>query len=335
MSKRFHTTTHNRSSFLLAALLLMGILGLALSACSTSSASGGLKGLVASVDVANAAFVLTPLQNTTPTTSLTIHVTPHTQFRGALHNLVDLTVGMVVSVQGAANASSGLVASEVEDEPEANDQEHERAGAAGVIQQEAKLKGTVGRVDTAQASFVLLFSDGTSKTITVSAQTAFEGKPHQLADLTKGEQVEVEGTPQADGSFAASRIKSEDENQQEDQNDEQNEVELTGMITSVDTSHSSFVLQLADGITRSVETNGQTEFDGGFHGFTDLQARLQVEVRGTNESGGSLLASRVHREDTEQSGDSSSTDKHDGSGSSSGDDSHGGTDGGGSGGSGR
>jgi hypothetical protein len=332
MSKRFHTTAYNRISITLATLLVLGILSLALSACSTSNTSGGLKGLVASVDVAHAAFVLTPLQSATNPTSLTIHISPATQYRGALHRLADLTAGMVVSVQGAANASSGLVASEVEDEPEANDQEHERAGAEGAIQQEAELKGTVGSVDSTQASFVLLFSDGTRKTVTVSAQTEFEGNLHQLSDLTKGERVEVKGTPQADDSFAASSIERGDQDQQ----DEQNEVELTGRITSVDAAHTSFVLTRADGTLQTVETNAQTEFDGGFQGFADLQSGVQVEVRGNTASGGSLLASRVHREDADQQGGSSSSDGHDSSGSSggsgssgSGGDDHSGSDGGG------
>ncbi|HEV2236976.1 MAG TPA: DUF5666 domain-containing protein [Ktedonobacterales bacterium] len=344
MSKHDRLVTHKRITITLVTLLLVGVISLALSACSTN---GGLKGRVASVDVVNANFVLTPLQNDASTSSLTVNVSSHTAFRGALHGLFDLKAGMLVSVRGTANAgSSGLVASEVQDEPEANDQEHERAGAAGDIQQEAELQGTVGTVDRGQSSFVLLFSDGTSKIVTVSAQTEFEGTLHGLADLTHGQRVEVKGAPQSDGSFAAASIEREAEDQQDEPNDDQNEVELTGMITSTDAAHTSFILKLADGTTKTIVTNGQTEFDGGFQGFADLRAGLTVEVRGTTASGGSVLASRVHREDTEQHDGSSSSDGLDSSGSSgsggsgsssgSGGDDHGGSggqggDGGGSG----
>lgn len=41
-----------------------------------------------------------------------------------------------------------------------------------------------------------------------------------LSDLRVGEVVEVEGTPQADGSVLARNIKAEDEDEDEDEEDE-------------------------------------------------------------------------------------------------------------------
>lgn len=314
--------THTKFAIALFALLLVAGSGLFLAGCG---ASGGLKGTVASVDLAHSTFVLTPPENSAGITSLTVNVGSQTEFRGALHTLADLKAGMAVSVQGTANTSSGvLVANEVQDENEANDQGNGTPGAAGDGQDAAELKGTVGTIDSTSSSFALLFSDGTSKTVTVSPQTEFEGSLHRFADLTKGERVEVKGTPQTDGTFAASSVQGENENEQDDAN----RVDLTGTIASLDTTTSSLVLTLPDKTTKTIFTNSQTEFDGGFQGFSDLKAGMVVEVRGTAQADGSLLASRVHRED---GGDTSGSDGHDGSGSGSGSGSGDGHDGSGSG----
>jgi hypothetical protein len=318
MSKKLSVLAHGRIAIALFALLLISGSSLVLSACGTS---GGLKGTVASIDLATATFVLTPPQNSAGITSVTVSVGPQTEFRGALHGLSDLTTGMSVSVQGAANTSSGiLAASKVEDEHEANDQVDDHGGTPGANhdagQNLGELKGTAGNIDSAHSSFVLQFSDGTSKAVTTSAQTEFEGTLHRFADLTKGERVEVKGTPQADGSFAASSVEGENEDQG-DQNDDANEAELTGTIGVVDAAHSTFILTLTGG-SKPIVTNGQTAFDGGFNGFSDLKSGMRVEVRGTAQSDGSLLATRVHREDDGDSSGSSGSDGHDGSGSNSG-----------------
>lgn len=315
MPRRLSAITHAKISVALFVLLLVAGNAIFLSACSTTG--GGLQGTVASVDLVTSTFLLTPPQNSAGVTSLTVSVSPQTAFHGALHRLSDLNAGMAVSVQGAATTSSRvLVASEVEDENEPNDQGNDRSGSAsGNGRDAAELKGTVGTIDSARTSFALQFSDGTSKTVTVSAQTEFEGSLHSFADLTKGERVEVKGTPQTDGAFAASSVEGENEN--DDQNDDANEIELKGTITSLDSAHTSFILTLADKTTKTIHTTKQTEFDGGFQGFTDLKTGITVEVRGTDQSDGTLLASRVHRED-DGSNDSSGSDGHDGSGSGSG-----------------
>ncbi len=257
---------------LLVALLLCGSI-LALASCGSSAE---LHGTITSLNAAASSFVVTPQQNSADVTSLTVTVSPQTEFRGALHRFADLTVGMLVKVQGTAQTSTAtFAATEIEDEHEADNHEG------------TQFKGTVESVDSAHASFVLKFADGTSKTVTVSAQTEFEGGLHSLADLMTGEQVSVKGTLQADGSIAASSVEAENEPV------EANEVELTGMISSQDSAHASFVLKLADGTTKTIHTNAQTEFDHDINGFADLKTGMVVEVRGTTLTTGSLLATRV------------------------------------------
>lgn len=328
MSAKLVRWAKTRNTLALCALLLVVSAGMGLSACaaggatSANAADGGLAGVVASVNVAASSFVLTPQQQNAGGLSLTVNVNPQTEFRGMLHSLADLKIGMAVRVQGAANAStSTLVATEIED------QEDNAAGTATPSQEVSEFKGTVVSIDAAHATFVLKLADNATRTVTTSPQTEFEGGVHSLADLVTGQTVSVKGTSQADGSIAATSVEAEieAENEQEDAN----EIELNGVIKSLDASHASFVLGLDDGTTKTIVTDSHTEFDGGFAGFSDLRTGMRVEVRGATQNRGAVLAARVHRED--DSSDSGSGD-HSGSGPSggSGDGGHGGTSGGGS-----
>jgi hypothetical protein len=311
---------------MLLGVLIVGASLIALAACSTSAGqtSGGLRGTVASINVVTSTFVLTPQHLATGATSLKVSVSPQTQFHGALHSIADLAVGMLVSIQGTAHTSTGaIVASEVEEQ-------HEAGGQVQQDQRETdELEGTIDSVASGQSAFVLKLADGTLKTIRVSNQTEFEGSLHGIGDLAKGQQVEVKGSTQADGTIAAASVEAENEaeNEPEQEQGEANRVELMGKISALDSAHASFTLKLADGTTKSIVTSGQTEFDGGFNGFADLKIGMLVEVRGATQHDGSLLASRVHREDdggsTSQSSGSSGSSG--GSGGGSGSDGHGGS----------
>src|SRR5262249_7666042 len=108
---------HHKMTVALFALLFL--LGGVLAACS-SSGSGALTGTVASIDTAASSFTLTPQQASTSVSSVTVHVNPQTEFRGALHGLSDLAIGMLVKVQGSA-ASSAFTATQVEDQDQNDD----------------------------------------------------------------------------------------------------------------------------------------------------------------------------------------------------------------------
>src|SRR5262249_19836456 len=114
------------------------------------------------------------------------------------------------------------------------------------------LHGTVGSVNVASSSFVLSLPQNragvTSQTVNMSPQTAFPGAVHGISNLKAGMRDRVQG------------------------------VELTGTVSAIDATHGSFTLKLADGTTKTIRTNGQTTFDGGFHSCADLTTGVQAEV---------------------------------------------------------
>lgn len=89
-------------------------------------------------------------------------------------------------------------------------------------QNENELRGTVGSIDTGNASFVLKPSGGTTKTVVVSAKTVFDGGLSKLADLKVGQFLEVKGNAQSNGTLAATRVHRED-NDANDDNDGANQ----------------------------------------------------------------------------------------------------------------
>ena len=106
----------------------------------------------------------------------------------------------------------------------------------------------------------------------------------QLNDL-----VQVQADNRGDGTYLASRIKSEDGPVNE------NEVELTGYVTEVGAS--SFVI---NGSTIVVDAN--TEYRGR-HGntfsFEQIVVGILLEVKASSQTNGDLLTSRVKTEDDE------------------------------------
>jgi small nuclear ribonucleoprotein (snRNP)-like protein len=288
LSSTLLTLAHRKGiATLLALLLLMGG-GATLAACSSiGSGAGTLQGSVASIDLGNASFVVTPQQNSAGLTSVTVRVNAQTEFRGALHGLADLVVGMLVKVQGSSG-STAFTAAQVENDEQNNDR--------GTDGQGEEFKGTVGSVDGSSASFGLKLADGSTRQVITNAQTAFEGTLHSFDDLATGQRVEVKGAVQADNSILASSVEGENEANVEDEG----EVEGTGSVLAVGSA--SFVMQLgARQVT--VIVSSSTEFDGGLHGIADLKVGMLVEMKGQLQSNGSITASRVHGEDGHDGGD--------------------------------
>jgi hypothetical protein len=114
-----------------------------------------------------------------------------------------------------------------------------------------------------------------------------------LGDLKPGDKVEVEGTPQADGSVLASKIKLEDD---EDENED--EVEFKGTIESITPP----TLMVSG---RKVVTNGSTRIRRGDKNvvLTDLKPGEKVEVKGTRQADNSVLASKLKVEDGDDDDD--------------------------------
>jgi hypothetical protein len=70
-----------------------------------------------------------------------------------------------------------------------------------------------------------------------------------------------------------------------------------GAVSSINSGQSSFKVTPEHGADISVVVNAQTEFKGELRDFTGLKVGLQVQVTGTKQPDGSLLATRVEGQD--------------------------------------
>jgi Domain of unknown function (DUF5666) len=288
------TLAHRKGMMMRLAFLLLLSGGATLAACSSfGSGAAALQGSVASIDITNASFVVTPQQNSAGLTNVTVQVNPQTEFRGALHGLADLVVGMQVKVQGSAK-SANFTATQVENEDQNDDHGNDR--------QRDEFKGTVDSIDSSNSSFGLTLADGSTEQVITDAQTEFAGSLHRFADLAKGQRVEVKGTAQSDNSILASTVENENEDQNDDANEDNDEHEAEGTGTVLSVGDSSFVLKLNAGSV-AVTVSSATVFDGGLRSLADLKAGMRVEVKGQKQSNGSIAASRVHGEDVNDDGD--------------------------------
>lgn len=93
----------------------------------------------------------------------------------------------------------------------------------------------------------------------------------------------ADGTPAA-GALSASTDTDADQD------------EVRGSVVSTDASSLTFVLHVADGSDVSISTTASTEFEGTLHQFSDLKVGLQVHVKGSQQSNGSIAASSVDSE---------------------------------------
>jgi uncharacterized membrane protein YgcG len=159
------------------------------------------------------------------------------------------------------------------------------------------LTGTVASVDSAASSFTLTpqqaSAGAASITVQVSPQTEFRGALHGLSDLAVGMLVMVQGSA-ASSAFAATQVEDQDQNDDHGQQGQRDE--FKGTVGPIHISNASFDLKLADGSTRLVTTDAQTEFEGTLHHFTDLATGQHVEVKGAVQADASILASSVESE---------------------------------------
>jgi len=180
-------------------------------------------------------------------------------------------------------------------------------GAGQDQDDENELRGAVNTVGS--ASFTVKLSDGTAKTVSVSKQTQFKDELHGLADLKAGMQVEVKGSAQSDGTFAATSVEAV--NQAPEDKDE-HDGELEGTVAKVE-AH-SFELKLEDGKTKNITVSDQTEFEDGLHGLADLKAGMQVEAKGSAQSDGTFAATKVEIKGEHADDHGGSSGKDDGTG---------------------
>ncbi len=149
----------------------------------------------------------------------------------------------------------------------------------------------------------------TTITITVNAQTRINGDgASTLADLAKniGHRVQVQAEKQSDGSYVAWKVtvQGADSDGSHDGNGSTSTSHvptvtvqvngLQGTIKSV--SQGSIVIQLADGSTKTVYINAQTQFKGTYNGATSLKTGVKVNIQATTQADGTLLATSIEVE---------------------------------------
>jgi hypothetical protein len=175
----------------------------------------------------------------------------------------ELRVGQVVRVEGTVDAGG-------------------TTGTARSVSFNDELEGPVQSIDVAASRMVVL-----GQTVQVSATTSFDDAivPRGLEGLQAGERVEVSGLVRADGVIAATRI---------ERKAAAAAVEVKGTAQSVDTAARRFRIN-----QQQVDYSGAT-----LSGFASGQPANGdvVEVDGTVNGAGVLLATRVERRSTSLSG---------------------------------
>lgn len=229
----------------------------------------------------------------------TVRTTSSTIFKNgsATVGFSALKQNMVVEVKGTLDGSTlNATVVEIENENEAPNPGPGNPGA------EAEVKGAISGLTGTASNFTFkIGSDtikGNSSTTFDSSRNSGPGKPTiTFADLKNGLTVEVKGT--RDGTtVTASRIKVENEadDDDEDENEnEDNEVELKGTlgtITAIGAGCSAGTIRSTVAGT-TFTTSASTRFETA---CSSLTAGMRVEVEGTRQSNGQVLASKVKRD---------------------------------------
>jgi Domain of unknown function (DUF5666) len=150
---------------------------------------------------------------------------------------------------------------------------------------EASIDGKLNAM--AGAAPALTLTVNTTTVRTSSATTVKRrGDPVTLAALQVGQTLEVEGTRRSDGSIDARTISIEDD----DGENENNEVELEGTMSGLTGACPALSFTVN---SRSVVTNASTDFDK--TACSAFKNGDRVQVKGRQQSGGSLLATRLRK----------------------------------------
>jgi len=148
---------------------------------------------------------------TATTTTMTITVNDKTKVNGEnASKLADLSknIGHKVQVQADKQSNGSLVAWKVtlqgadgHSGDDYGDNDGKGSGDGSTSVQSHVLLGKVTSVGS--SSFVIQIVNGSTKTVTVNAQTQYRGGAHSLADLKANARVGVMGSTQSNGTFLA------------------------------------------------------------------------------------------------------------------------------------
>jgi hypothetical protein len=183
---------------------------------------------------------------------------------GATATEADLAIGQVVRVEGTLDAGG-------------------TTGTARSISFDDNVTGPIGSIDLANERFAVL-----GQIVQTSAATSFDDSivPRGLEGLAIGDVVEVSGLVAADGVINATRI---------ERSAAADELEVRGEVSGLDSGAQHFRINELEVDYSAAQLE---DFPASGPAEGDL-----VEVRGTLDGEGTLIATRVEREDRTLRGD--------------------------------
>jgi len=153
-----------------------------------------------------------------------------------------------------------------------------------------EIEGLVSAIDSGAGSLTVLDQRQGAVVILTDGSTDIRNgadAPIDLSQIAVGNRVHVKALTQEDGSVLATQILLQSDKVGGNR-------ELDGPVVSVDSGAGSFVVQSGAGNV-TVTTNGSTMFKrrGGQASFDDIAAGVNVEVNGTLQSDGTVVARKV------------------------------------------
>ena len=213
-----------------------------------------VKGAVS--DVRGSCPALTFVVNGTTVTASTL-----TQFKdGSCGSIVS---GRQVEITGTRPSSGAVLAARVEIKENA-------------AQNDVELKGSISSIG---GSCPILTFVVNGKRIMTTASTQF--KDSTCGSIAAGRRVDVKGNVEANGTILATRVEIEE-------SEVQAEVELNGSIANIGGSCPNVTLSVSG---TSIITSPATQFKNG--SCASLRSGLKIEVKGTRQANGSVLASKL------------------------------------------
>jgi len=152
-----------------------------------------------------------------------------------------------------------------------------------------EIEGLVSAIDSGAGTLTVLDQHLGAVVILTDANTVIRNGDATipLSQIVIGNRAHVKALQQADGTILATEVDLQSDKVGGNR-------ELDGSVVTVDSGSSSFVVQAAAG-TVTVNTDSSTTFKrrGGTASFSDIAAGVHVEVNGTLQADGTVLARKV------------------------------------------
>lgn len=248
--------------------------------------ANGVTGTAASISFADETegFVTTAYDSVAGTIGVmgqTVHITKETIFDSddstqAAPSASSLVVGDSVEVSGFSSGSGDIYATRIALKPAK--QLGDEIELKGVISGAATNSFTLGGLTiTYDSSTTLNVGSGIANGLFVEVKFVYDA--NTLSSLNA-----------ASPSLLASKIEMEGDGKKGEQGSEGEEAELQGTVTAVDLTNNMFMLN-----GQMVGLNAETQYeDGSTNTSADLTAGGKVEVEGTYDANGDMVATKVH-----------------------------------------